>query len=61
MFARAFEVYIAPALLEQEPKNDFLVCDIYSFVYLLGEQRKHLNRSIRSLMQVVVLYIIKNI
>ncbi|MCU5110635.1 hypothetical protein OCD79_05060 [Bacillus wiedmannii] len=23
MFARAFEVYIAPALLEQEPKNDF--------------------------------------
>jgi len=61
MFARAFEVYIVPALLEQEHKNDYLVCEIYSFVYLLGEQRKHLNRSIRSLMEVVVLYIIKNI
>ncbi|MED0940324.1 hypothetical protein P4T37_27095 [Bacillus mobilis] len=61
MFARAFEVYIASDLLEQEHKNNYLVCDIYSFVYLLGEQRKHLNRSIRSLMEVVVLYIINNI
>lgn len=61
MFARAFKVYIALALLEQEHKNDYLVCDIYSFVYLLGEQRKHLNRSIRSLMVVVALYIINNI
>lgn len=61
MFAIAFEVYIAPALLEQEHKIDYLVCDIYSFVYLLGEQRKHLNRRIRSLMKGVVLYIINNI
>lgn len=61
IFARAFKVYIAPALLEQEHNNDYLVCDIYSFVYLLGEQRKHLNRSIRSLMVVIVLYIINNI
>ncbi|MDF9663899.1 hypothetical protein QL993_09265 [Bacillus wiedmannii] len=25
---------MASALLEQEHKNDYLVCDIYSFVYI---------------------------
>ncbi|OJD85752.1 LPD1 domain-containing protein [Bacillus anthracis] len=61
MFARAFEAYVESALLDQEHRNDYLVCDTYSFVYPLGEQREHLNRSIKSLMEVAVPYIINSI
>ncbi|EJR27944.1 hypothetical protein IIE_05467 [Bacillus cereus VD045] len=57
MFARAFEA----ALLDQEHRNDYLVCDTYSFVYPLGEQRKYLNRSIKNLMEVAIPYIINSI
>lgn len=35
MFARAFEAYVESALLDQEHRNDYLVCDTYSFVYPL--------------------------
>lgn len=61
MFARAFESYVESALLDQEHRNDYLVCDTYSFVYPLGEQREYLNRSIKSLMEVAVPYIINSI
>ncbi len=61
MFARAFEAYVESALLDQEHRNDYLVCDTYSLVYPLGEQREYLNRSIRSLMEVSVPYIINTI
>ncbi|MCZ2991176.1 hypothetical protein NYY86_23935, partial [Acinetobacter baumannii] len=61
MFARAFEAYVESALLDQEHRNDYLVCDTYSFVYPLGEQREHLNRSIKSLMEVAIPYIINSI
>lgn len=61
MFARAFEAYVESALLDQEHRNDYLVCDTYSFVYPLGEQREYLNRSIKSLMEVAVPYIINSI
>ncbi|EJR29901.1 LPD1 domain-containing protein [Bacillus mycoides] len=61
MFARAFEAYVESALLDQEHRSDYLVCDTHSFVYPLGEQREHLNRSIKSLMEVTVPYIINSI
>lgn len=61
MFARAFEAYVESALLDQEHRSDYLVCDTHSFVYPLGEQREYLNRSIKSLMEVAVPYIINSI
>lgn len=61
MFARAFEAYVESALLDQEHRSDYLVCDTHSFVYPLGEQREYLNRDIKSLMEVVVPYIINSI
>lgn len=61
MFARAFEAYVESALLNQEHRSDYLVCDTHSFVYPLGEQREYLNRSIKSLMEVAVPYIINSI
>lgn len=61
MFARAFEAYVESALLDQEHRSDYLVCDTHSFVYPLGEQREHLNRNIKNLMEVTVPYIINSI
>ncbi|MCU4787085.1 hypothetical protein OCF11_22100 [Bacillus cereus] len=61
MFARAFEAYVESALLDQEHRSDYLVCDTHSFVYPLGEQREYLNRIIKSLMEITVPYIINSI
>ncbi|EMI9087614.1 hypothetical protein JDS69_10125 [Bacillus cereus] len=61
IFARAFDAYVEAALLNQEHRSDYLVCDTYSFVYPLGKQREYLNRSIKSLMEIFVPYIINSI
>ena len=37
MFARAFEAYVESDLQDQEHRNDYLVCNAYPFVYLLGD------------------------
>ncbi|MED2039040.1 hypothetical protein P4V58_18005 [Bacillus wiedmannii] len=56
-----FEAYVESTLLDQEDRNDYLVCDTYSFLYPLGEQKEYLNRSIKGLMEVAVPYIINSI
>ncbi|EOO11249.1 hypothetical protein IGA_05763 [Bacillus cereus HuA3-9] len=55
------EAYVELALLDQEHRSDYLVCDTHSFVYPLGEQREYPNRSIKSLMEVAIPYIINSI
>ncbi|MCU4776556.1 hypothetical protein P4388_30400 [Bacillus thuringiensis] len=37
MFVRAFEVYVESDLQDQEHRNDYLVCNMYPFVYPLGD------------------------
>ncbi|PEB54617.1 hypothetical protein COO03_05085 [Bacillus sp. AFS098217] len=61
MFARAFEAYVESTLIDRGQRNDYLVCDTYSFVYPLEKQRENINKHIESLMKDVIPYVIKMI